>query len=68
MPTMYPVNSSNLAKVGFENDELFVEFKNGALYSCRGTEEECTRLRAEPTAKAGGFYHENIRSRLKKVS
>lgn len=68
MPTMHPVESSTISKIGFEDGEIFVEFKNGWIYKCQGSETECNQLRANPSAKKGGYFETNIKSRLKRVS
>lgn len=31
--TLYPVSSSRMSKVGWENNTMFVQFKNGQVYT-----------------------------------
>lgn len=31
--TLYPVSSSRMSKVGWENNTMFVQFKNGQVYA-----------------------------------
>lgn len=31
--TLYPVSSSRMSKVGWENNRMFVQFKNGQVYA-----------------------------------
>jgi hypothetical protein len=65
MPDMHPVNSSNLAAVGWEDGEIFIQFRNGATYKCVGTEAEMLELRGNPTAKKGEFFDTVIKPRLR---
>lgn len=73
MPIMHPVESSTIVEIGYERDELesdtiFVKFRNGWLYKCYGTEIEYNQLRANPSAKKGGYFETNIKPRLKRVT
>lgn len=62
MPDMFPLNgSSQLAKAGYEQGEIYVKFHTGATYAYLGTEDDLARLRADPSAAKGHFFDETIR-------
>lgn len=59
---MTPVESSNLAAVGFESGTLRVEFKNGGVYEYPNTPE--LHFQGLITAEsAGKYFAQHLRSR-----
>ncbi len=67
MPAMYPVSSSMIKAVGYEDDEVFVQFRNGSVYVYPGTEADVNFMRAAESA--GKFFNENIKPRTnRKIS
>jgi hypothetical protein len=40
MPKMWPVHSGMIAAVGYEDDEVYIEYKNGDTWAYRGTDNE----------------------------
>ncbi len=57
---MFPVNSSNLSYVGWENNTLYITFKNGSKYKYEDVPENIyTRLRN--STSIGSYYHAHIK-------
>ncbi len=59
-----PVDSSNLATVGYEPSTriLEIEFHGGSVYQYYDVPEEVYRGLLEAVSK-GGYFHRNIRAR-----
>lgn len=57
-----PVQSSNLAAIGYENEVLEIEFKNGVVYAYSDfPAEEWEALNSAPSV--GGFFSAFIRGK-----
>lgn len=57
---MIPVDSSNLASVGYENRTLYIAFHSGGLYSYAGVPERIYQeLLAAPSK--GKYFHAYIK-------
>lgn len=57
---MIPVQSSNLASVGYENRTLYIAFHSGGLYSYVGVPESLYRELLSAPSK-GKFFHAYIK-------
>lgn len=60
LPTLVPVQSSNMAAVGYRDDELVIEFKNGRRYVYSGVPREVYEGLMYAESK-GRFFNENVR-------
>ena len=63
MPEMQPVNSSNVAAVGFDatNQTVYVQFLNGSIYAYKGVQEhEFENLRTAPSV--GSYLNRNFKN------
>lgn len=63
MPEMHPVNSSNVAAVGYdaESQTVYVEFLNGSTYAYKGVpEHEFENLRTAPSV--GSYLNRNYKN------
>ena len=61
---MYKVNveSSNISRIGYENGELFVEFKGGSTYKYINVPQEVFINMINADSK-GRYLTENVKSR-----
>lgn len=57
---MIEVESSNIAAIGYKNNTLFVNFKNGSLYSYDGVEKELFEEMLKSDSK-GKFLNREIK-------
>lgn len=57
---MIPVDSSNLASVGYENRTLYIAFNSGGLYSYAGVPESIYQELLAALSK-GKFFHAYIK-------
>lgn len=63
IPEMHPVNSSNVAAVGYdaESQIVYVEFLNGATYAYKGVlEHEFENLKTAPSV--GSYLNRNYKN------
>ena len=63
MPEMQPVNSSNIAAVGYdaENQMVYVQFLNGSTYVYKGVpDHEFENLRTAPSV--GSYLNRNYKN------
>lgn len=63
MPEMHPVNSSNIAAVGYDsgNQMVYVHFLNGSTYTYKGVlEHEFENLRS--AASVGSYLNRNYKN------
>ncbi len=63
LPEMQPVNSSNIAAVGYdaESGTVYVQFLNGAIYAYKGVpEHEFENLRTAPSV--GSYLNRNYKN------
>lgn len=63
MPDMHPVNSSNIAAVGYdaENQTVYVQFLNGSTYAYKGVpEHEFENLLTAPSV--GSYLNRNYKN------
>jgi hypothetical protein len=63
IPDMQSVNSSNIAAVGYdaENITVYVQFMNGSIYAYKGVpEHEFENLRAAPSV--GSYLNRNYKN------
>ena len=58
------VVSSNIKRVGYENNELLVEYLSGAKYKYKGVPEELFAKLLEAESK-GRFMNANIKGKFK---
>lgn len=69
MMDMFPVTSSNLHSVGFENGTLYIRFKTGRLYAYFGVPEHIYFALMNASSK-GSFFARYIKNnyRYRKLS
>lgn len=60
MPEMTPVDSSNIAAIGWADNELYIEFNSGSTYVYADVPES-TFERMMDADSQGKFFHANIR-------
>lgn len=63
MPEMYPVSSSNVAAVGFDETSqiVYVQFLNGSTYAYKGVpEHEFENLRT--ASSVGSYLNRNFKN------
>lgn len=63
MPEMHPVNSSNVAAIGYdsENQIVYVQFLNGSTYIYKGVpENEFENLKNSPSV--GSYINRNYKN------
>jgi hypothetical protein len=63
MPDMQPVNSSNIAAIGYdaENQAVYVQFLNGSTYAYKGVpEHEFENLLTAPSV--GSYLNRNFKN------
>ncbi|MBL8802499.1 MAG: KTSC domain-containing protein [Planctomycetes bacterium] len=63
MPDMKPVNSSNIAAVGYDaaNQAVYVQFLNGSTYAYKGVpEHEFENLRT--ASSVGSYLNRNFKN------
>ena len=58
-----PVNSSNIASIGFDNGTLEIAFKKGGLYQYFNVPEHVNRALMSAPSK-GRFFHHQIEGRF----
>lgn len=59
---IFPVNSSNLAYIGWQDNVLYITFKKGDNYRYDGVPEEVFKELKESTS-IGSYYHSNIKGK-----
>lgn len=66
MPRMTPLESTNIAAVGFDDESdypVLVEFRSGATYAYPGTREDVEAMVNDPSAAKGHYFDRNIKPR-----
>lgn len=60
---MYPVNSSQISYIGYEEDtkELFITFKNGSTYKYENVPEMTYKILLSSPSK-GKYFADNIKN------
>lgn len=55
-----PINSSNIKAIGWENNTLHIQFRNGSVYEYKDVpkEEYDAMLKSD---FVGSYYHKNIK-------
>ena len=61
MPIMYPVESGMVARVGYEADEVYIEYKNGDMWAYTGTSDEAQQCRIADSP--GKYVNQYIKPR-----
>lgn len=59
---MFPVNSSNLDYIGWQDCTLYITFKKGYKYKYEEVPEEVFKELKESTS-IGSYYHANIKGK-----